>query len=136
MKRWKSVLALACLPLAGCPGWKDIEADDPNLGASLRIEGDPAAPRVIRPKDWPTCVVVRNLGHYGKIAFRAANGTTQYYDKQSVPMGGLVALHVGPEDVEFMFYWRGDNGDKPAPQLVERLNPCNLDEKYPGILEP
>ncbi len=132
-KHLLALLGTTCLGFGNCSGWEDTSPTDPKLGEALRVAGDPNAPRVTDPKKWPTCVILANRGVPAKIAFRDYHGHTKVYTKQTIgSISGYVALHIGPEDVEFMFYLSADH---PAPELLSRRNPCDLSD-YPDIIEP
>ena len=125
-----TLICLALLGLAGC-NWRDVSPDDERLGQALRVERDPDAPGG-PPLNWTTCLVLRNSGDSAPVAFRTTGQkpVAKVYKRGDTPTGGLVALRVGPEDVEFMFY---SSANHPAPEQVQRLVCNEVVRQYPEL---
>lgn len=115
-------------------GWKEIGADDPQLGAALHVEKDILlAPETTNKYDWKTWVIVENDNPDPvNIAFRTREGTK--YHRSIILPKEYIALRVGPYDVDFMFrYTERMPRMASAPRLVERVDDEVLEAKYSRI---
>jgi len=110
--------------------WRPVSSSDPKLGMSFTAQGDLGVPAgSTHPYLWTMCVVLENLGPPAPLGFRSASGSITI-SSMVIPTGGRIALRLGHEPVEFLFY---ETGHTP-PRLIARLPVRQLWNWYPFIL--
>lgn len=95
-------------------GWNRVPADDPQLGQTVPVKGDPdVSPALIIPRSWPRCAVLQNTGEPAAPAFRNIKGEVYVY-RETVPTGGNYGMRRGHDGFDAAMYAAGH----PAPVIV------------------
>lgn len=105
--------------------WKQFPSSDPNFGEALFVK------RAVSPEvEWDTWVVIQSLSPYPVLVCFRTGDTTKCH-KEQVQVGEIVALRVGPGDVEFLFrQTRFEQSLPPIPTLIDRLSTDELLKQY------
>lgn len=142
MKRLMLVIIILLLLLAAAlwwfwfrNKWVELSPTDSDLGASVHVVRDyslkPNAPR----SQWGLWVVLQNLGPEPvNVAFRTATNHVEYKRSVQIGIGEMVALRVGPEDVDFLFRRIKPEDPEPLmPKHVGRFTTTELEKKHPLV---
>lgn len=100
--------------------WKQLSSSDPNFGEALFVKAA-ASPEV----KWNTWVVVQSLSPYPVLVCFRTGDTAKCHERQ-IRVGDMVALRVGPGDVEFLF--RRTSFYQPLPPMPTWIARVSTDE--------
>lgn len=127
--------AVFCWFWWGKSPWVKLSPSDPHLGTSIYVERDSAFKPNTARNQWNAWVVLQNTGPEPvHVAFRTVGGHIEYHSSVQVKASEMVALRVGPEDVEFLFRRTKPQHLLPlAPKQVDRVSTANLLKKYSAV---